>query len=134
MLLLLLANVDTLRWATVAIPNPTRHYGWSTLEQDWKPTGRLTYYTIAWPNGRAVCRKKKKKKKKERKEENDVPSAIFSFPLMGFVVSDNVVKSGKKSLFFIFSSTIEKEYAQLVFLSNRARLFLPLCNGKYTQK
>jgi hypothetical protein len=97
MLPLLLANVDTLRWATVAIPNPTRHYGWSTLEQDWKPTGRLTYYTIAWPNGRAVCRKKKKGKKKMM-----FPSAIFSFPLDG---GDRCVRQRcqirKKSLFFI---------------------------------
>jgi hypothetical protein len=108
---LLLANVDTLRWATVAIPNPTRHYGWSTLEQDWKPTGRLTYYTIAWPNGRAVCNKKKKKGKKKMM----FPSAIFSFPLDGgIVVSDNVVKSGKNPYFLLFVfSTIEK--GQLVF-------------------
>jgi hypothetical protein len=55
----------------VAIPNPTWHYGWSTLEQEWKPIGRLTYYTIAWPNDRAVY----------EEEANESDPSIFQIPV-----------------------------------------------------
>ena len=116
--------VDTLRWATVAIPSPTRHCGWSTLEQDWKPTGRLTYYTIAWPNGRAVCKEHTHTNKKKGKKK-------MMFSIRSFLLSlggDRCVRQrcqiadpvGENAQFFPFFFRIE-------------RLFLPLCNGNTQQ-
>lgn len=40
----------------MAIRNRTRRYGWSTLQQGWKLTGRPTYFTTAWLNDRVVCK------------------------------------------------------------------------------